>query len=342
MITTSSYCPTVSVVVPLFNTERYIGATLASVLAQTFTDFEVIVVDDGSTDRGPTIVAQLTDARVRIFSQYNRGLAGARNAGIREARGRFIAFLDADDLWHQEKLAEHMAVLDARPEVGLTFSHSRLIDDDGVDLGLTQTPSTQPFTPEVVFCRNPVGNGSAPVLRRAALDSIAYYDEGRGRIAWFDENFRQSEDIECWTRIVATTAWELEVIPRALTDYRVAQGGLSANTDKQLESWQRFRAKVKCYAPHLDATAGNRAEAYQLRYLARRAVMAGDGKKALQLMARALGLSPQIVREEPARTLATLGAAAVIRALPRPISQALMSQGMTTAGQMNRRVLARG
>lgn len=342
MITTSTYCPTVSVIVPLFNTERYIAATLVSVLAQTFTDFEIIVVDDGSTDRGPSIAAQISDERVRVFGQVNRGLAGARNAGIREARGRFIAFLDADDLWHPDKLAEHMAVLDARPEVGLTFSHSRLIDDDGVDLGLTQTPSTQAFAPEDVFCRNPVGNGSAPVLRRAALDSIAYFDEVRGRMAWFDENFRQSEDIECWTRIAATTAWQLDVIPRALTDYRVAQGGLSANTEKQLESWKRFRAKVKCYAPHLDAVAGDRAEAYQHRYLARRAIMAGDGKKALQLMARALGLSPQIVRDEPARTLATLGAAAVTRVLPRPMSQALMTRGMATAGQMGRRASARG
>ncbi len=124
-------------------------------------------------------------------------------------------------------------------------------------------------------------------------------------MAWFDEDFRQSEDIECWTRIVATTGWALASIDRPLTDYRVSKSGLSANTDKQLESWQRFRAKVGRYAPALEAAAGDRAEAYQLRYLARRAVMSGDGKRALSLMARALGLSPQIMRDEPSRTLAT-------------------------------------
>ena len=100
--------PTVSVVIPLYQTERYIAETLQSVLAQTLADFEVIVVDDGSSDRGPAIARAVGDARVRVVRQNNRGLAGARNTGIRNARGRYIALLDADDLWEADKLARHV------------------------------------------------------------------------------------------------------------------------------------------------------------------------------------------------------------------------------------------
>jgi hypothetical protein len=169
-------------------------------------------------------------------------------------------------------------------------------------------------------------------MRRAALDAIAFWDETRGRLAWFDENFRQSEDIECWTRLIATTPWTLGYVPMALTEYRVTSGGLSANTDAQLETWRRFRAKVASYAPALNAAHGDRAEAYQLRYLARRAIRSGDGKRALQLMADALGLSPAILRDEPARTVATLGAAVAVRALPKSLASQLLGTGMAMSG----------
>ena len=304
-------------VIPLYQTERFIGAALASVLAQSHEDFEVLVIDDGSTDGGPEIARQTGDGRVRVISQANRGLAGARNTGIREARGLYIALLDADDLWHREKLARHVALLDARPSVGLSYSASRLIGDAGDDLGMSQWPQRASADAHDVLCRNPIGNGSSPVLRCAALDAVAFWDHDRQRTCWFDESFRQSEDIECWTRIAATTPWQLALVPFMLVDYRVSAAGLSANTTKQLATWRRFRAKVAGYAPALEAAHGNLAEAYQLRYLARRAVQSGDGPAALRLMYEALGLAPAMAVEEPMRTAVTFAAAAMSAAIPR-------------------------
>jgi glycosyltransferase involved in cell wall biosynthesis len=318
--------PRVSIVIPLYQTERYIAETLASVLAQTYDDFEVIVVDDGSRDRGPEVARATNDCRVRIVTQINRGLAGARNTGIRESCGTYIALLDADDRWHREKLARHVALLDARPDVGLSYSASRLIGDDGEDLGLTQWPQRRTATAADVFCRNPVGNGSAPVLRRAALEHIAFWDETLGRTCWFDESFRQSEDIECWTRIVATTQWQLALVPFALTDYRVNSTGLSANTSKQLETWQRFRAKVRGYAPVLETAHGDLAEAFQLRYLARRAIKGGAHRDALQLMVQALKTGPAMLAIEPVRTLITCAAALAGAAVPSTITERLMQR----------------
>jgi glycosyltransferase involved in cell wall biosynthesis len=309
------HLPAVSVVIPLYQTERYIAETLQSVLAQTFRDFEVIVVDDGSTDRGPGIARAVIDARVRVITQLNRGLAGARNTGIRNARGRYIALLDADDLWDADKLARHVAVMDADPTIGISFSSSRLIDEDGRDIGMIQSPANTVFDLGNLLCRNPVGNGSAPVLRRQAFDDIAYEDAAAARTFWFDETFRQSEDVECWTRLAVTTKWRFHYIDAPLTKYRVNSTGLSANVAPQLATWRRFRAKVATYAPDLDKAHGDRAEAYELRYLARRAVRSGDALTATDMMRAALKLAPRIIIEEPVRTLSTIAAIALRRAM---------------------------
>lgn len=324
--------PAVTVVVPLFQTERYIGETLASVLAQSFADFEVIVVDDGSTDRGPAIARTTGDARIRVVTQRNRGLAGARNTGIRNASGRYIALLDADDRWHPDKLARHVAHLDANPSVGVSFSHSRLIDETGASLGLVQTPSGRALTADEHFCNNPIGNGSAPVLRKAVLDAVGFTHADRGDTCWFDEDFRQSEDVECWVRIATTTPWAFACIDQPLTDYRVNAAGLSANVDKQLASWRRFRDKLALYAPDLVQRAGARAEAYQHRVLARRAVSSGEAAVGLRMITTALRLHPAMLREEPARTLVTLGAAVVGLVMPRSVFELARRAAVHLAG----------
>src|SRR5579862_4587648 len=114
----------VSVVVPVWNSERFLKKTVESVLAQTYRRLELIVVDDGSTDRSPDIVKSIAahDDRVRLFRTENRGAAAARNLGISQSRGPFVALLDNDDLWHPEKIARQVEVLRrSPPEVGLVY-----------------------------------------------------------------------------------------------------------------------------------------------------------------------------------------------------------------------------
>ena len=301
--------PKVSVVIPLYQTERFVADTVRSVLSQTFTDFEIIVIDDEFSNSGPAIARSVDDSRIRVIRQENRGLAGARNSGIRNALGEYIAFLDADDLWRPDKLELHVALLDSDPAIGVTFSASELMDDDGRDIGLVQRPRSNNFDIDHIFCRNPVGNGSAPVIRREVFDSIVFLDQDLQRDCWFDESFRQSEDIECWTRIAATAGWTFSYIDEPLTRYRVATHGLSAGVEKQLATWRKFRAKVGTYAPALNQRSGDLAEAYQLRYLARRLVQSSQHRRGLQMMLSALTLQPRIFIEEPLRTTVTLVAA---------------------------------
>ncbi|MEL6316562.1 MAG: glycosyltransferase family 2 protein [Pseudomonadota bacterium] len=311
-----SPAPRASVVIPVYNVAATLPATLASARAQTVEDIEILIVDDGGAD-GSVAIAEAhaaADPRIRILSQANRGLAGARNTGAAAARGAYVAFLDADDLWAPEKLARHIAHLEARPEVGVSFSSSALIDEAGAPIGLTQAPKLRDVTAADIFTRNPVGNGSAAVLRRAALDAVAYRPAGETERDWrFDETLRQSEDVEFWTRLAVTTDWRFEGLAEPLTFYRIASGGLSADTGRQLETWERMAAKLNALAPaalgpHLAA-----ARAYQLRYLCRRAVASRDGARAAALAAAAWRASPRALLAEPVKTLSTTAAAITLR-----------------------------
>ena len=303
--------PRVSIVVPAFNASSTIAETLGSLQNQTFRDFEVIVVNDGSTDRTADVIEPfLNDSRFQVIDQPNRGLAGARNTGIANATGYYIGFCDSDDLWVTDKLTRHVQHLDMSPDVGLSYAGSILIDDKGQPLGVKQTPRLHSITAAEVFKRNPVGNGSVAVFRRAALMDIAYTPQkDRPRQWFFDETFRQSEDIECWLRLALTTDWEIEGIKGHLTKYRVACDGLSANTNKQLASWNRMVEKLRPLTPAFFATHEPAARAYQLRYLARRAVSACDRFKARKYAHKFLRMSFLPLFEEPLKTLTTLVAA---------------------------------
>src|SRR4051812_1023393 len=121
--------PTVSVIVPAYNVASYVGATIESALTQTYQDFELIVVDDGSTDETGAIVdaAVARDARIRVVRQPNGGLSSARNAALRNARGRYIALLDGDDLWDPGFLAAQLAVFESRPDVSVVTGNARFL-----------------------------------------------------------------------------------------------------------------------------------------------------------------------------------------------------------------------
>ena len=134
----------VSVIIPCYNYGRFLPEAVASVQAQTMADLEVIVVDDGSTDETPTVLAGIHDSRVRTIRIANSGISGARNAGLDLATGEFIAFLDADDRWVPEKLERQVRLLDQEPSVGMVFSNFSRFDESGT------FPKTQfDFIPEL-------------------------------------------------------------------------------------------------------------------------------------------------------------------------------------------------
>ncbi len=306
--------PRISVIMPVYNVEAYIAEAIDSVLAQTFADFELIIVDDGGTDRSMSICFGYDDPRIKIVSQINRGLAGARNTGIQHSKGDYIALLDSDDRWLPDKLMLHVIHLDSAPNVGVSYSGSYLIDAQGNRLRQSQRPKCKAVDAQEILCRNPVGNGSAAVIRRSVLNDVSFiHPTDYRRVCYFDESFKQSEDIELWVRIALNSKYIFDGLQQCLTEYRIVSGGLSANIARQYDTWQRMINKAKIYDAAFIAQYGERAKAYQLRYLARRSIQMGDGSFAMTLILESLRASVRPLFEEPYKTLTTLGAALIAR-----------------------------
>ncbi len=308
--------PLISVIMPVYHVEAYIQSSVESVLSQSFQDFELLVIDDGGSDQSMAYFTPLKDPRIRIIHQENRGLAGARNTGIRFAKAELIAFLDSDDIWHHKKLEKQVKAISADSDIGILYCGSRLINESGAFIGITQTPKLHHIHAQDVFTRNPIGNGSVALIRRQVLEEIAFKSHRKGEKNYFDEAFKQSEDIELWTRIALMTNWKFIGIPDLLVDYRVNSEGLSSNFLKQYQSWLCVYQKLKTINPDFIKKHGSLAHAYQLRYLSRQAISNHDGDQAWQFMLQALSKRFDIIFKEPLKTITSFIAAGLLKILP--------------------------
>ncbi len=198
---------TVSVVIPLYNAAEVIAETIQSVLAQTWTDREILVIDDGSTD-GSAEVAKSFGDRVRYYAFENGGVAKARNRGIALARGRYIALLDHDDLWAPSKLARQVAVLEARPDVGLVLTGVAHLERDGSPRHKFPTGPSSEFYQ--LFVKGFGPTPSVAMIRRSVL----------AQAGGFDERFSSAglDDHEFWPRIAQHC--EIDLIDAPLTFHR--------------------------------------------------------------------------------------------------------------------------
>jgi glycosyltransferase involved in cell wall biosynthesis len=199
--------PRVSCIIPVFNGERYLAETLDSVFAQTHRVFEVIVADDGSTDRSAEIARSF--AGVQCVPQANAGHAAARNLGLSIATGDFVAFVDADDLWHPEKLARQLARFDARPELGVAFTH--LENFWSPDADPSQRPNGEAFRPIP---------GYTSVTMLARRDVFA-------RVGPLDVTLKHGNDREWFCR-AAEQSVVMEMMPDVLVRRRLHASNRSA------------------------------------------------------------------------------------------------------------------
>jgi glycosyltransferase involved in cell wall biosynthesis len=326
----------VSIIVPLYKSEDFILETLHSVLEQTYATFEVIVIDDGSPDRSADVVRQVGDTRIRLFSpRTNTGSCRSRNFGITQARGEFIAFIDHDDKWLPTKLEKHVEHLNKSPQVGVSYGPSAFIDMQGNRLGLYQVPKLHGVDAREILCRNPIGNGSVPLIRRELVDAVKFSAERDGQLEdmYFDDEAVGWEDVEFWFRMAFKTHWKFAGIPDCLTLYRLAPSGISGDPEKKQAGFERGLERARRYAPHFIAEHEGAARAYHLRYLARRLVAARDGGRAVRFAHRALSCYPGMLTEEPGRTVATLAAAYALRALPSALYDRVEEIGKRTLGR---------
>jgi hypothetical protein len=221
--------PQVSVVLPVWNGERYLRAAIESVLAQDFPDFELIVIDDGSTDGTAEILRSFTgEPRLIVRTQPNAGIVGARNAGLRAAGAEFIAFLDADDIALPGRLSKQLAFLRAHPEVAAVGTAITHISAEGVVLRTQVFPSGARRTAAALRISCALAQPSVMLRREAALG-----------VGGYRETFRQgAEDYDLWLRLSERHA--MDNLPEALTLYRIH----GASATQTYASEQAFAALV--------------------------------------------------------------------------------------------------
>jgi glycosyltransferase involved in cell wall biosynthesis len=275
--------PAISVVIATFNYGRFLAGAVESALAQSFRDLEVIVVDDGSTDdTGPVITPYLNDARIRYERTDHVGQAAAKNSGVRLARGRFIAFLDADDLWLPSKLEEQIAMFRANPALGVVYSRRSLMDEAGRPLEFEQPALHRGRVLDAMFRNNFVCFSSAVVDRRVFE-----------RVGLFDEALPLAIDYAIWLRVA--TSFTFDYVDEPLVRYRTGHASLSQRSEERLrvafDIMRRFLS-VKEYRSQIDPDVVREATAETCYHIA----LASRGRSrlaALPWYVRCLALSPR-------------------------------------------------
>lgn len=230
--------PVVSVVVPAYNAAWCIERAVRSVLAQTYRDFELIVVDDGSTDGTADVLSRLAGA-VRVVAKPNGGLSSARNAGMAAARGRYVAFLDADDWWEADKLARQVALMASGPDLAFCSTAARITDPAGNPLGKWPCGCAGQPVLDAIFGANGsiAGSGSAVMARADAL----------AKAGNFDESLRSLEDVDMWMRLAAVGDYACIAEPLAVITKR--PDSMSRNLDVMRDAARRVMRKNRHLLP---------------------------------------------------------------------------------------------
>ena len=219
-----NHSPKVSVIIPTYNSSRTIGETLQSVFRQTYSDFEILLINDGSTDNLMGVLKGFQDSRLQILDYENGGLCVARNRGIDRASGDYLIFLDADDLWSSDKLESHVNALDqakkANARAGVVYSWSYFLDDETQSCFINQPKPYEGDVLAKILESNFLTNGSNPMITREAIDSVGY----------FNPDFNKgAEDWEYWIRLARQ--WDYLLVPRRQIFYRQSRQSMSSNID---------------------------------------------------------------------------------------------------------------
>ena len=280
--------PLVSVIIPAYNPGRYLDEAVRSVIAQTFTDWECIIVDDGSTEDLSRV--KKMDPRIRCFVTPNRGQSVARNLGIARASGELVALLDADDLWEPTKLALQVPGMLADAEIGLSYTGFSFIDAEG---RFTGSGWAQPRLSYLEILGKPGGPlPSAAVLRRGALQMVGGFDP-----------FHQGhEDSDVWLKV--SRYFKVEFVPEPLMLYRVHGSNFSKKYRMMHDSITDILRKHESMARAVGDTAALRAaralrRPNRLEYgiqaydAARRSLKDGDFRGVVFHLSRAVANNPR-------------------------------------------------
>jgi glycosyltransferase involved in cell wall biosynthesis len=259
--------PKVDIIIPAYNAARYLPAAIESVIAQTFEDWRIVLVDDGSTDDTAETVAPFIarlGPKLKYIKQENRGLPAARNTAIRNSEAEFLALLDADDMWLPDRLAESLKSFEGRPQVGLSYGLISWMDANGVVVDTfagNVAANAEGRIATHIYTRKVQLPCPTMTFRRAAVDEVGM----------FDETMRATEDRDLWLRIALR--YEVAFVPKVIGLYRLSPGAMSTDPGRMLRAqlgfvekhygaagcgfWARRVAVGRIYKQHAEALAKN-------------------------------------------------------------------------------------
>ncbi|MCX8044072.1 MAG: glycosyltransferase [Desulfobacterota bacterium] len=268
--------PTVSVLIPTYNRAHLINKAIDSVLAQTYQDIEIVVIDDGSTDNTKEVIGKYGRDIIYVY-QENRGIAGARNTGFLHCSGKYIAFLDSDDYWLPQKLERQIALFEQHPEYGMVACQCASIDAQG-HFRKKNRPGRSGWILEALFHKNFIRT-SAAVVTKPCIQTIGF----------FDETLRECEEYDLWLRIAAQ--FPIGFINEPLAVYTDNPSGVSI--DSLAGRLHRLRVLEKPYLQELiPPRAYRRRIADTCHYIGRHYCTRGDYREGVRYLVRAQRLAP--------------------------------------------------
>jgi len=277
--------PQVSVIIPAYNAGKYLEETVRSVLAQTYADFEIIICDDGSSDNTEEAAKSFGDPRIRYIHQKNAGVSAARNRGANISTGKYLAFLDADDLFQPANLEKKVALLEKRTDVALVFADCNVIDANGHPTGETLTGKDENVLEDLLLWNGTVIPGPSSIL----VTRNAFEQSGG-----FDPEFSTAADQDFFFRIAFKS--KCVRLPEVLTSYRRHESNMHMN----IALMERDHIAVYKKAQKHNMFAGNsfRKKCFGNLYL----ILAGswwvngkDKMRALKFMRKAVGENPSLI-----------------------------------------------
>ncbi len=288
--------PRVSIIVPAHNAEKTILATLESVQRQTFSDFELIVIDDGSVDRTVDLANTLQDSRLKIFSYQNGGVSVARNRGIQHASGDFISFIDADDLWMPDKLQLQIEVLQKNPEAGVAYSWTTFVDEGGTVLYTQEPVFHEGNVYPQLLVENFILNGSNVLIRRKFVEAVGD----------FYAPLKYAEDWEFYIRLAVLCTFVL--VPKHQIIYLRSSQSATSKVEVMEKDTIAHITRVFQTVPSEFQPLKNRSLACAYRYFAQQYISYEltdtAVSQASQKLKKAMHLEPKILLDRHTQKLA--------------------------------------
>ncbi|MEQ9486133.1 glycosyltransferase [Coleofasciculus sp. F4-SAH-05] len=280
--------PIISVIIPAYNAEKTIQETVQSVLNQTFTDFELLIVDDGSKDATLDMIKRIPDPRIQVFSYPNAGANVSRNRGLAQAGGEYVAFLDADDLWTPDKLEAQLKALQSNPDAAIAYSWTSFVDESGHFLhkGICATDTGNVYAKLLLV--NFLESGSNPLIFRQSLVEIG----------GFDESLPACQDTDLYLRLAER--YLFTVVPKIQVFYRRSSQSVSANIANLESAWLTVLERAFTNAPQSLQYLKRHSLANLYKGVTYKAIVGTPERKqgflAIKLFGNAVNFDPLLLR----------------------------------------------